>query len=131
MDWPYRAVSRKARILRRKGKGPARPSANVEGCLNRTALVLIKNKIKRWIEDNSGFCILIGCPGAQARNVHTARYYIRCFSEIRFRNSGRNCVVDAACNAAFLLLREEKATFINIHFMEAARRASQRLRPFD
>ncbi len=39
--------------------------------------------------------------------------------------------MDAVCNAAFLLLGEEKAASINKHFMEAARRASQRLRPFD
>ena len=74
---------------------------------------------------------MIGGPRARARNVHTAQYYIRCFGEIRFCNSGRNCVAYGACNAVFLLLGDEKATFITNHFMEAARRASQRLRPFD
>ncbi len=104
VDWPYRAVGRKNRILTLEGKGLARPFVNIEGYSNRTALVLIKNTLKPWLEDNRGFRIFIGGPGARARNVHTARHYIRCFGEIRFRNSGRNCVVDAACNAAFLLL---------------------------
>ncbi len=131
VDWPYRAVTRRARILQREGKGPARPFVNTEAYPNRNALILIKNTLKRWLENNPGFCVLIGGPGARVPNTQTNRYYIRCFGEIRFRSSGRNCVVDAACSAAYLLLGEEKATFMNNHFMGVALRASQRLRPFN
>ncbi len=31
VDWPYRAVPRRARLLHRNGKGPARPYVNTEG----------------------------------------------------------------------------------------------------
>ncbi len=31
IDWTYRAVTRSARLLRRNGKGPARPYINMEG----------------------------------------------------------------------------------------------------
>ena len=51
-DCLYRAVSRKARILRREGKGLARPFVNIEGYTNRTALVLIKITLKSWLGDN-------------------------------------------------------------------------------
>ncbi len=44
VDWPYRAVSRKSRILRHEGKGPARPFVNIEGYSNRTALVLSRTR---------------------------------------------------------------------------------------
>ncbi len=106
-DWPYRSVTRRARILQGEGKVPARPFVNTEGYPNRTALILIKNTLKRWLENNTGFCVLIGGHGVRAPNTQTTIYYTRCFGEIRFRSSGRNGVVDAACNAAYLLLGEE------------------------
>ncbi len=130
VDWPYRAVTGRARILQREGKGPARPFGNTEGYPNRTTSILIKNTLKRWFENNLGFCVLNRGPGTRAPNTQTIRYDIRCFVEIRCRSSGRNYVVDAACNAAYLLLGEGKATFMNNHSMGVAVRASQRPRPF-
>ena len=130
-DWPYRAVFRRARFFQRAEKGPARPFVNTEGYPNRTALILIKNTLKRWLESNPGFCVLIGGPGGRAPNTQTTRYYIRCFDEIRFRSSGCNFVVDAACNADYLLLGEEKAAFMNKYFMGVVLWASKRLRPFN
>ncbi len=47
VDWPYRAVTRAARLLRRNGKGPARTYASIEGYPKHVALVLIKNTLKR------------------------------------------------------------------------------------
>lgn len=131
VSWAYRAVSRGARLLRRKGKGPARPFVNLEGYPKHAALILIKNTLKRWMDENPGFCILIGGPGARARNIQTARYYIRCFGEVRFRHSGRSCVIDAACNAGYLLLGESKSVTMSNLFMGVAHRAAQRLRPHD
>ncbi len=131
VDWPYRAVTRRARILQREGKGPARPFVSTEGYPPQTALISIKNTLKRWIGDKPRFCVLIRGPGARAPNIQAARYYIRCFGVIRFPGSGHNCATDAACNAAYLLLGEPKATSINNRFMEVAQRASQRLRPFN
>ncbi len=109
VDWPYRAVSRRARILHRKGKGPARPYLNTEGYPQHVALVPIKDTPKRWLRENPGFCILTGGPGARAPNVQVTKYCVQCFGEVRFLNSGRSCVVDAACNAGFLLLGESRA----------------------
>ncbi len=47
VDWPYRAVSRWARLLYRKGKGPARTYVNTEGYPHHVALILIKDTLKR------------------------------------------------------------------------------------
>ncbi len=74
VGWPFRAVNRRARLLRRQGKGPARPYVDIEVYSKNAALVLIKNTLKRWLLENPGFCILIGCPGARARNLQTTRY---------------------------------------------------------
>ena len=52
VDWPYRAVNQVAHLLRRNGKGPARPYVNMEGYTKHVALVLIKNTLKRWLDDN-------------------------------------------------------------------------------
>ncbi len=71
VDWPYRAITRRARILQREGKCPARPFVNTEGYPNRTDLILIKNTLKRWLENNPVFCVLIGDPGARGLNIQT------------------------------------------------------------
>ncbi len=128
---PYRPVSRKAGLLHRKAKDPARPYVNTEGYPKNIALVLIKYKLKRWLRENPGFCILIGGPGARAPNVQVRKYYVRCFGEMRFRNSGRSCVVDAACNAGFLLLGKSRVLSMSIRFSEVAWRASQRCHLYD
>ncbi len=131
VDWPYRAVTRAARILRRQGNGPARPYLNTEGYPKDVALVSTKNTLRRWLKENPGFCILIGHPGARAPNPLTTKYYVPCFGAMRFRSSDRSCAVDAACNVAYLLLGESMAVSMSNQFMEAARRASQRARPHD
>ena len=128
VDWPNRAVSRKARLLRRQGKGPTRPYVNIEGYPRHVALLLIKDALKCWLEENRGFCALIGGLGARAPITQTTKYYVRCFDDIPFRSSDRSCVVDAACNAAYLLLGEVKASSMSDGSMQAARRASQRTR---
>ena len=48
--------------------------------------------------------------------------------ELRFRNPGRGCVVDAACNASFLLPCESRALSMSSRFSEAAWRELQRCR---
>ncbi len=129
IDWPYCAVSRAARLLRRQGKGPARPYVNIEGYPKSVAVVLMKNTLKRWLDNNPGLGILIGRTGARAPNTRTPKYFIRCFGGLRFRSSGRSCVVGAACNVAFLLLVDTKTLSVFSRFTEGARRASQRARP--
>ena len=129
VDLPYRAVSRAARLLHRQGKGPTRPYVSIEGYFKSADLVLIENTLKRWLDDNPGFGMLIGGPGARALNTRTTKYFIRCFGGLRFRRSGRSCVVDAAWNVVFLLLGDAKALPMSSRFMEAARRASQQARP--
>ena len=52
VDWPYRAVNQVVHLLRRNGKGPARPYVNIEGYTKHVAIVLIKNTLKRWLDDN-------------------------------------------------------------------------------
>ena len=47
VDWPYRAITRAARLLHRNGKGTARPYVNTERYPKHVALVLIKNTLKR------------------------------------------------------------------------------------
>ncbi len=110
VDWSYRHLIRAALLLLRKAWGPARPFMNIEGYPREVAIVLIKNTLKSWLNENSGFCILIGGPVARAPSLQTIKYYIRCFGEIRFRSSGRSCVIDAACNAMYLLLGDSKAS---------------------
>ncbi len=122
-------MSKAARLLRRQEKGPAWPYVNMEGYPKSVALVLFKNTLKRWLDDNPGFGILIGGPGARAPNTRTTKYFIHCFGGLRFRSSGRICVVDAACNVAFLLLDDTKALSVSSRFTDAARRAPQRVRP--
>ncbi len=95
------------------------------------AIVLIKNTFKSWLNENPGFCILIGGLGARAPNSQTIKYYIRCFVGIRFRSSERSCVIEAACNAMHLLLGDSKASSMSTQFFEVAWHASQRLRPHD
>ncbi len=131
VDWPYRPGTRAARLLRRKGRGRARRFVNIEGYPKWVAMFLIENTLKCWIDENSWFCVPIGGPGARAPNFQTINYYIRCFGEIRFRSSGRSCVIDAACNAIYLLLGDSKASLMSTQFVEAARRSSRRLRPHD
>ena len=46
IDWPYRAVYRKARLLRRQSKGSARPYVNIEGYPKHAALPLVKDTFK-------------------------------------------------------------------------------------
>ena len=122
-------MSRVARLFYRQGKGPARPYVNIESCSMSLALVLIKNTLKRWVDDNTGFGILIGGPGARAANTWTNEYFIRCLRGLRLRSSGRSCVVDTACYMAFLLLGDAKALSMSSRFIAAARRASQRALP--
>ena len=129
VDWPYRVVTRAARLLRRNGKVPARPYANIEGYKKHVAPVLIKNMLKRWLDDNPGFGVIIRGPGARAPNLQTAKYYIRCFGEIKFRSSDRNCIIDYTSNAGYLLHVESKALRMSSRFSEVAWRASQRCRP--
>ncbi len=46
IDWPYRAITRNARLLLRQGKGPTRPYANIEGYPKHAARFLIKEMLK-------------------------------------------------------------------------------------
>ncbi len=108
-------------------QGPARPYVNIEGYPKRAALLLIKYTTKRWLDDNPGFCILIGGTGTRAPNIKAIRYNVRCFGEIRFCNSSRSCVIDAACNASFLLLDDVRVLYMSDRFVNVKWRASQRL----
>ncbi len=103
----------------------------MEGYPKHAALLLIKDTLKCWLNDNQGFCILIGGPGARVPNIQTFRYYVRCFGEIIFRNSARSCVIDAACNIGFLLLGDARALSMSDRFAKVNRRASQRPLPRD
>ena len=51
MDWPFRAVTRTARLLRRQGKGQARPYVDIEGYSEDVALILTKQTLKKRIQD--------------------------------------------------------------------------------
>ncbi len=53
------------------------------------------------------------------------------YGELRFRSSDRNCIIDAACNVAYLLLGEAKAVSMSYRFGEDTWRAWQRARPHD
>ncbi len=79
-------MNRLAHLLRRQGKGTPRSYSDTKRYPKDAALVLIKNTLKRWLRGNPGFCILMGGPGARARNVQSTRHYVRCFREIQFRN---------------------------------------------
>ncbi len=65
VDWHFRAVTRRARLLRRQGNGPSRLYVDIEGYPKNAALVLIKNTLKRWLRQNPGFCILIVVPALE------------------------------------------------------------------
>ncbi len=108
-----------------------RPFVDIEGYPQNTALVLIKNTLNRWLQENPGFCILIGGPAARGQDTQTIKYYVRCFGEIGFRNSGHSCIIDAACKDMYLLLGDSKASYLSSRFIEVARRASRHLRPND
>ncbi len=129
VDWPYRAVSRAARLLRRQSRRPVRPYVNIEGYPKSVALVIVKNMLKLWLDGNPGFGSLACGPGARAPNTRTTNYFGRYFGGLRFRSSGRSCVVDAARNVGLLLIGDAKALCMSSTFTEAARRASQRARP--
>ena len=86
LEWPFHAVNRLARLLRRQGKGIPRSYSDTERYPKNAALVLIKNTLKRWFRENPGFCILIGGPRARTRNVQSTRHYVRSFCAIQFRN---------------------------------------------
>ncbi len=47
---------------------------NIEGYPKSVALVLIKNTLKRWLDDNPGFGILIDGPVARAPYTRTTKY---------------------------------------------------------
>ncbi len=123
IDWPYCAVTRAARLLRRQRRGISRPLVNIEGYPRHAALVLIKNTLKRWLLENPEFGILIGGPGARAPNSQTNKYYVHYFVELRLWILDRNCAIGTTCNVAYLLLGE--AVSMKNRFGEAARRASQ------
>ena len=88
----------------------------------------MKKTLKRWFLENTGLGILVDGLGARASDSDT-QIFFRCFGELRFRSSDRNCVFDPACNVTYLLLGESKAVLMNNPFGEAARRASQRTHP--
>ncbi len=129
--WQYRAVTRDARLLCRQSERPARPNVSIEGYPKHAAPFLVKEALKSWHLENTGFCTLIGDPGARAPYLQTTKYYIRCFGETRFRNSGGSCVIDAAYNAGYLFLGGSKGLSISERFVEVARRASQCCLPDD
>ncbi len=67
---PFRRLAlpcsfQEARLLHRKGKGPARPYMNTEVYPKHIALVLIIDMLKRWLRENPEFCMLISGPGAR------------------------------------------------------------------
>ena len=74
IDWPYRTVTRAARLLRCQGKGPSRPFVNVKGYPKNAALILMKNTLERWLLENPGFGLLICGPGGRAPDSETTKY---------------------------------------------------------
>ncbi len=61
-DWPYSAATKSARLLQLQGRCPAGSHVNTEDYPKNAALILIKNALKRWLQENTEFCVLIGGP---------------------------------------------------------------------
>ena len=128
VSWTFRAVTRSARLLRRRGKGPSRPCICIDGYAKNAALLIIENKLKHWLLENPCFCILIGGSGAHELNAQTTRCFAQCFGEVLLRYSRRSCVLDTVCNAGYLLLGSSGDDLMSAKFMDFAIRASQWIR---
>ena len=108
VSWPFRPVSRLARLKRRNREPPVRLTINIEGYPYEIAVQLIKQRIHGWLSENRGFCLIIGGPDARPPNPVLSTFMIRCFGVTPYRGNdkGRDCVIHAACNVTFLLLGE-------------------------
>ncbi len=78
VDWPYCTVTRRARILQREGKGPARLFVDTEGYPNQTASISINKTLKQWLKSNLGFCVFIQLQRLTCRK--TSRKVLRYLS---------------------------------------------------
>ena len=68
ISWPFRPVSRLARLKRRNREPPVRLTINIEDYPREIAVQLIKQRIYDWLNENRGFCLIIGSPGARVPN---------------------------------------------------------------
>ena len=59
-SWPFRPRSCLARLKRRNREPLLRIAMNIEGYPRVIAVQLIKRRIYDWLNENSGFCLIIG-----------------------------------------------------------------------
>ena len=131
LSWPFRPVSRLARLKRRNRESPVRLAINVEGYSREIIIPLIKQPIQDWLRENKGFCLIVGGPGARAPYPALSIFMIRCFGVTPYRGDGegRDCVIHAACNIMFLLPGERSAAYEVSRLHRSIRMASARRRP--
>ena len=111
ISWPFRPVSRLARLERRNREPPARLTINIEGYPREVAVQLIKQRIHDWLSQNRGFCLIIGGPGARAADPALSIFMVRYFGITPYRgyDECRDCLIHAAFNVMLLLLGERSA----------------------
>ena len=132
VSWPFRPVSRLARLNRRNREPPVRLAIKIEFYPRGIVVQLIKQRIDGWLSENRVFYLIIGGPGARAPNPALSIFMIRCFGVTPYRGDGegRDCIIHAACNVMFLLLGERSAAYEVSRLHRSIALASARCRPY-
>ena len=60
LSWPYKPVTSRAHLERRKGNDPLRLHVDLEGYDSVVTFGVIKEKLKEWLVQHKGYCIIIG-----------------------------------------------------------------------
>ena len=96
LSWPYKSVTSRARLERRKGNDPLRLHVDLEGYDSVVTFRVIKEKLEEWIVRHKGYCIIIGGPVFRSNNSSTSTYFVRCFGVTPFRgNNSKDCMINA------------------------------------
>ena len=129
--WPFRPVSRLARLILRVREPPVQIAINIEGYPREGVVQLLKQRTHDWSSENMVSCLIIGDPEARAHNPVSSIFMIRCFGMTLLRGDSevRDCVIHTACIAMFLLLGEHSAAYESSRLDRSITLASARCRP--
>ena len=129
-SWPYKPVTSRARLERRKGNGPLRLFVDLEGYDRVVTFRVIQEKLREWIFKHKGYCIIIGGARFRSSSSCTSKYFVRCFGIASFRgNNSQDCMINVLGNLFLIFLGEDRTSELFSRLLEYIASASRCHRP--
>ena len=129
IQWPFRALTEKAKNSLKAELIPHRPVVNISELSVSEAEKSMRTGLRKWLERYKGFSVTVGGAGSRVKSVKSEKFRVVCLGEVFSQSTNeRNCAIEATLNAISLLLGNETAQQCQYRIKDAVTSASNRVK---